>query len=156
MWKLHVPRLSGYASLMFDSFAPTARYPPYPFLPDCIPPSLLLLLLLQTDFKFISDWWRLPGRPTFCMFIKEDMVKYVGCCAQARRLYEAQLYVGADCVRGWVVASISVESSQVCVVRLCCLQSPWLFLSLIRDLFFPLAVCIIIDALMCCYIGVFS
>ncbi|KAF6776859.1 hypothetical protein AHF37_03649 [Paragonimus kellicotti] len=29
---------------------------------------------VKTDFKFLSDWWRLRGRPTFCFLIKEDMV----------------------------------------------------------------------------------
>ncbi|VDP90146.1 unnamed protein product [Echinostoma caproni] len=33
---------------------------------------------VKTDFKFLSDWWRLPGRPTFCFLIKEDMVKVSG------------------------------------------------------------------------------
>ncbi|KAA0185357.1 Phosphorylase b kinase regulatory subunit [Fasciolopsis buskii] len=33
---------------------------------------------VKTDFKFLSNWWRLPGRPTFCFLIKEDMVKVSG------------------------------------------------------------------------------
>ncbi|KAF7232435.1 hypothetical protein EG68_07753 [Paragonimus skrjabini miyazakii] len=33
---------------------------------------------VKTDFKFLSDWWRLRGRPTFCFLIKEDMVKVAG------------------------------------------------------------------------------
>ncbi|CAL8071194.1 unnamed protein product [Calicophoron daubneyi] len=33
---------------------------------------------VKTDFKFLSDWWKLPGRPTYCFLIKEDMVKVPG------------------------------------------------------------------------------
>ncbi|GAA56348.1 phosphorylase kinase alpha/beta subunit [Clonorchis sinensis] len=33
---------------------------------------------VKTDFRFLSDWWRLRGRPTFCFLIKEDMVKVPG------------------------------------------------------------------------------
>ncbi|CAI2725090.1 unnamed protein product [Schistosoma spindalis] len=32
----------------------------------------------KTDFLFLSNWWRLRGRPTFCFLMREDMVKVPG------------------------------------------------------------------------------
>ncbi|KAH8852791.1 putative phosphorylase b kinase regulatory subunit beta [Schistosoma japonicum] len=32
----------------------------------------------KTDFLFLSNWWRLHGRPTFCFLMREDMVKVPG------------------------------------------------------------------------------
>ncbi|VDO52713.1 unnamed protein product [Schistosoma margrebowiei] len=35
----------------------------------------------KTDFLFLSNWWRLRGRPTFCFLMREDMVNWKLVCS---------------------------------------------------------------------------
>jgi len=30
----------------------------------------------QSDLKFLGKCWKLAGRPTFCMIIREDNIRY--------------------------------------------------------------------------------
>ena len=34
------------------------------------------MFILQSDLQFLGKYWKLAGRPTFCMILREDNIRF--------------------------------------------------------------------------------